>query len=415
MERGKSAAISESLISPVVDGKLVAQLVILTFPLFLSVDLDRISRLLDTTVNMWKVLSFLVLLAAFVKQFKNNKISLHFVVFVFLLIVLLLATLLSGGSLTQYFIIWGGFFGVVLLVETYIKASTRELLLALKITLSVLVLLNAATVFAFPHGIWSTVHNEGWRISYEGYWLFGHRNNFGTPILAALLACSVFDYTFHGKLKLSTVAIMLVSLFSVVATWSATSLVTTVLAIILLLLVGVFRSMKAIRPEYLLGAYAAVDIGIVFFDIQRRFATLIEGVLHRSADLTGRLQLWEIVKSKIWESPYVGHGIQSSSNNGLTIYDPNYVHAHNGELDIVYNSGFLGLACYLVLLFIAVGKCGKSWSCVVVQLSFYFLILIMVHAITGLFFSSYACLALWLCLNADTLQQIFQQRWVLNE
>lgn len=415
MERGKIAAITELDNLPGINGKLVAQLVILAFPLFLSVDLDRISRLLDAAVNIWKVLSFLVLLAVFARRFLNKKISFPFVVFVFLLTELLFATLLNSGSLTQFFIIWGGFFGVVLLVETYIRVSPRELLFALKITLGTLVLLNSATVLAFPHGIWSVVYNEGWRVSYEGYWLFGHRNNFGTPILAVLLACSAYDYAFHGKLKPSTKVIMVASLYSVAATWSATSLVTTVLAIVLLSVVGFFGSVKTISPAYLLGGYAIVDIGIVFFDIQRRFAILIEGVLHRSADLTGRSQLWGIVKSKIWECPFVGHGIQSSLNNGLTIYDPNYVHAHNGELDIIYNSGFIGLACYMALLLIAVNKCGKCWSCVVVQLSFYFLILMMVHAITGLFFSSFTCLALWLCLNAETLQQISQQKGSSDE
>ena len=385
--------------------RLVAQLIFLAFPLFLSVDLFNISSFLDKMVNIWKVLSFLLLAVAFVRLSINKKISAHLVVFVLLLMILLFSTLLTEGSLTQYCIIWGGFFGVVLLVEAYIKTWPRELLLALKIALSALVLLNAVTVLLFPSGIWTVVQDEGWRLSYEGYWLFGHRNNFGTPILAALLVCSVSDIVFYGRIRKSTVAIAIVSLYSVVVTWSATSLVTTVLALILLFGISLFGGFKAIRPGYLLGAYVFVDVGIVFFDIQNRFAVLIKDLLHRSADLTGRSQLWDIVKAKIWESPIYGHGIRPIADNGLTAFNSNYVHAHNGELDIVYNSGFLGLACYIVLLLLAVTKCGKNWDCAAVQLAFFFLILMMIHAITGLFFSSYTCLALWLCLNAETLKK----------
>lgn len=389
--------------------KLVAQLIVLAFPLFLSVDLDNISPALDNVVNVWKVLSFLFLAAAFLQLSINNKLTPHLVIFILLLILLLFATLLTEGSLTQYLIIWGGFFGVVLLVETYIKSWPRELLLALKITLGALVLVNALTVLAFPNGIWTTVEDEGWKLSYEGYWLFGHRNNFGTPILAALLACSLSDIIYHGRIKKSTIAIAVVSFFSVIATWSATSLVTTALALGFLAFVNFFGGIKAIRPGFLLGAYAAVDFGIVFFDIQKRFATLIQSVLHRSADLTGRSRLWDIVKEKIWESPVYGHGIRVTSDNGLTVYNSNYVHAHNGELDIVYNSGFLGLACYIALMLLAVTKCGKNWDCAAVQLAFFFLILMMIHAITGLFFSSYACLALWFCLNAEALKKLSQE------
>lgn len=386
--------------------KLVVQLIFLAFPLFLSVDLDNISSILDNIVNIWKLLSFLLLTVAFIRLSINNKLSAQLIVFVSLLMILLVSTLLMEGSLIQYFIIWGGFFGVVLLAETYIKTRPRELLIALKITLSTLVLINALTVLVFPNGIWTVVQDEGWRLSYEGYWLFGHRNNFGTPILAALLACSVSDIIYYARIKKSTVVIAVASIYSVVVTWSATSLVTTVLALALLVGIIIFGSFKAIRPGYLLGAYALVDIGIVFFDIQNRFAALIKDVLHRSADLTGRSQLWDIVKTKIRESPIFGYGIRTTVDNGLTVYNSNYVHAHNGELDIVYNSGFLGLACYIVLLILAVMKCGKNWDCAAVQLAFFFLILMMVHAITGLFFSSYTCLALWLCLNAETLKKL---------
>lgn len=158
-----------------------------------------------------------------------------------------------------------------------------------------------------------------------------------------------------------------------------------------------------IRPAYLLLSYAFVDIGVVFFGIQNWFSSLIQTLLHRSADLTGRSRLWDIVETKIWENPVIGHGVHVASDNGLTGYDPNYVHAHNGELDIVYNSGFLGLICYIIFLCMAVSRCAKYWESVIVQLAFFFLIFMMIHAITGLFFSSYTCLVLWLCLNAKAL------------
>lgn len=389
-----------------VDGKLTFRLALLAFPLFLSVDLTHISTMLDNIVNVWKVVSFLVIAYAYARFSMQRRITVQICIILALLWILLIATLLNNGSLMQYFIIWGGFFGVVLLIELFIQQSPRELLLALKIVLASLILLNMATVVLFPDGIWRTTHNESWRITYEGYWLLGHRNNFGTPILATILACAVSDTVLYKKIRVSTVLISAAALYSVVITWSATSLITTVLAIAIVFVVSTGLKLKVIKPIYLVAGYAAADVGIVFFNIQMLFKDFIEKVLNRSADLTGRTQLWEIVKSKILDNPLIGRGIQRSENNGLTEYNINYVHAHNGELDILYNSGCLGLACYIALVAMAVSRCTKHWRSSCVRLSFLFLILVMVHAITGLFFSSYACMILWLCLNADVLENL---------
>lgn len=389
--------------SGTVNRKILVKLAVLAFPLFLSVDLSYISNMLDNAINAWKVTSFFILAYSFTRHSMSNPIRVHLFIFLLLMAILFISTLLNKGSFTQYLIIWGGFFGVVLFVELYINTAPREMLIALKIVLGVLVVLNAITAVAFPDGMRTIVRDEGWRVTTEGYWLLGHRNNFGTPILAALLACAVSDMCIYKKLRLSSAMVALASLISVIVTWSATSVVTTVLAVTIIVAIGFNARLNKIKPIPLVIGYAAIDIGIVVFDIQRRFSSFIENVLHRSADLTGRVQLWDIVKSKIPESPIIGHGIQLSGKNGLTEYNRNYVHAHNGELDIIYNGGFLCLICYGALILTAASRCAKYWDSPYVRLSYFILILIMVHAITGLFFSSYACMVLWLCLNAEVL------------
>lgn len=395
----------------VMSKKLVVKLSLLAFPLFLSVDLSYVSNVLDNVINVWKVVSFFIIAYSFVRYSTSHPIRSHLFIFFILMVILFISTLLNEGSLTQYLIVWGGFLGVVLLVELYINASPRELLLALKVVLGTLVVLNAITAIAFPEGIRAVVLDEGWRVTTEGYWLLGHRNNFGTPILGALLACTVSDICTRKKMSFSSAVVAFASLLSVIATWSATSVVTTVLAIVIIVVVAVLKvRLKKIKPIPLVIGYAIIDIGIIMFDVQRNFAYIIENVLHRSADLTGRAQLWNIVKSKILESPLIGHGIQLSENNGLTEYNRNYVHAHNGELDVIYNGGLLCLVCYGALILIAASKCVKCWNSSCVRISFIFLILIMIHAITGLFFSSYACMVLYLCLNSEMLYRLSMGR-----
>lgn len=388
------------------DRNLVLKLALLSFPLFLSVDLDNISRVLDYFINGWKVISFVVLLAAYVVFSKDNAIRKHMVAFVVLLGILFVSTIVNSGSLKQFFIVWGGFFGVILLVERYMRTSPRELLLATKIVLGFLVVSNAITVLLFPDGVWRVVHDSGWRVTYEGYWLLGHRNNFGTPILAALLAAYLADNLKGVKVGKSTILIAFASLVSVVLTWSATSVVTTVVAILVLVLSYVAPRVGIPKPAFLVSGYVIADVGVVFFDIQSRFSGFIENVLHRSSDLTGRKQLWDIVRQKFWDNPVIGHGVQASKENGLTVINANYVHAHNGELDVLYTAGFAGFACYCYLIVLSMIECAKYWKNNCVRISFAFLILLMIHAITGLFFSSYACFALMLCLNSSILNRM---------
>lgn len=379
------------------------KLVLLIFPLFLSVDLFNISFVLDYCFNAWKIFSFLVLTYLYFKRFLKRAISIQIVILISLILFLIISTLLNEGSISRLLVVWGGFLAVAFVVECFLEDSPREILQALKVTLVILTTLNFITVLMYPDGIWSTSKDLGYGYKIEGYWLFGHRNNFGMPILAALFIYSVYDLKTTGRLSIGFFLLSIEALLSVLLTQSASSIVVTIIAIAISLFVDFKFNLKMFNPFVLLGSYVLIDISIVIFNIQKVFAGFIETVLHRSADLTGRTEIWQIVISKLHETPILGHGIQMPENNGLTVYNTDYVHAHNAELDILYNSGLAGLLCYIVLLAFAAFQCNRYYDDRTVQLAFWFLFLTLVHGITGLFFSSYAILILWCCIKAECL------------
>ncbi|WP_313811131.1 O-antigen ligase family protein [Glutamicibacter sp.] len=376
--------------------KGVAFLVFLAIPLFLSVDLYNISLSLDRFMNTWKVASTVIILFLLVNSLiGRKKISTNILPMFVLVVVLLISTVINDGSLGRFFTVWGGFLAVCLLVEANIRERPLQLLLALKISLGLILFINFSTVLMAPEGLWRTAT--------EGYWLLGHRNNFGAPIIATIVVSVAYDLLNKGRMTFSTLLILVASFASVMLTWSASSVVATALVIIASLMVVFGRGIGFIKPIVLLVVYIVIDIGIVFFHIQDRWSDFIENVLNRSTDLTGRTRIWGLVMDRIEESPIWGTGVQLAENNGLTQYNANFVHAHNGELDIIFQGGFVAFIPFVVMILMATIRADRFYSSRAVQILFIGLILIMFRAITGLFFSSYACLLLYLVLNSSTI------------
>lgn len=370
---------------------------LLCLPLFISVDLSNISPVLETLVNICKVLSFIVSSYLYFTWIKHNKISIQFVLLCVALCILLVSTILNKGSIEQFCVVWGGFAAVCMLTDVEINKNCRRYIFVLCDVMTLLVLLNAISVLLFPEGIWKT--------RFEGYWIFGHRNNFGIPILASLVLTSLRDSARNIKMSKRTILLCIAAAYSVVMTWSASSIVIVVIMIGLVILSSFNITPFVGKPAQWIIGYFVIDFGVVFLNIQQYIDSFIENVLHRSASLTGRVQLWDIVMSKIPEDPVIGHGIQLSKNNGLTAFNPNFVHAHNGELDILYTGGIALFLVYLAFIIIVIKNVSKNFDLKAIRIAFFGFVLILIHAIQGLFFSSYSFLILFLLANAHAFKQ----------
>nr|MBS1901043.1 O-antigen ligase family protein [Actinomycetota bacterium] len=374
-------------------------LAILSFPLLLSGDLTNISPTFDAALKVAKVISTLIVVFLYINRLMSRKpAQAHIMPMALVMLALLVSTAVNSGSFDRYFTVWGGFFAVALLVDANIRERPIPLLLALKVVLGLITVVNAATVLAFPEGIW--------RIGDEGFWLLGHRNNFGTPLVAAIVVSAAYDFISRRRLTFTTVVIGVAAFVSVLRTWSASSVVAVAAAIIVVLLASFSkRGLRILKPLPLLIGYAALDIGIVLFQVQDEAKGFITDVLDRSTDLTGRTRIWSLVMDMVQKSPLFGNGVQLTQNNGLTVYNPNFVHAHNGELDILMNGGYLAFIPYVVMMILTAVRAAKSYQNRTVQILYIGLIIMMVRAITGLFFSAYTVLLVFLLLNAEMIVQ----------
>lgn len=374
--------------------KNLGLILFIELPLFLSVDLSKINIILDNTINALKVFSLLFLIVIWFRKAIRSSQSKSLILFLILTGWTGITTLINKGDLIYYLITWGGFLGVALLINIYIETPVR-LIYTLDFILSTLAVLNFITVIFFPDGLWQQ--------GLEGYWLLGHRNSFGPPLIASLAIRLTNDIYRHNKVRLLTFGLYGIALTSTLITWSATSIVAILLSGLALILIK--TSLLNNKQDVFLGyaAYQIMNVLIVYKNIQYSFSSIINSLLNRSASLTGRVQLWEIVKAKISQSPLTGYGVHRPIDNGLTIYNAAYVHSHNGELDVIYNDGLIGYIVYISLFLVALLQSGRYIKYDYVRALVLFLFIMLIYSITNIFISSYAVLLLMLSANAEQL------------
>ncbi len=177
--------------------------------------------------------------------------------------------------------------------------------------------------------------------------IFGHKNVLGDIMaLAILVEWHVPVQTARSRIvkALWLTAYGVLLLFSD----SATSLVAVVATLLLL------HAVKAFRYQYGLLAPALTITGVfsaAFFMLNKDSVT---GVLGRSSDLTGRIDLWHWVGAMILKRPWLGYGFsgfwRGASDESAVVeahvgWSP--VYAHNGYLEILLSLGFAGLLLFL--------------------------------------------------------------------
>ena len=196
------------------------------------------------------------------------------------------------------------------------------------------------------------------------YWL-GLRvriASYAFPVVAALLI-AFFYFKKHGKYQVPWLISLLISLIVSIQFFLkeqvATALVTLGAFAIYFLL---FCFMERITSTFTLKAWLieiAINIGVVFFGIQSKFAWLIEGVLGKSLTFTGRTTIWNSAFQQAMEHCIFGSGIGTArvfNGNGVT-------YEHNQLLNIFYTGGVVALILFLSILFISIRRvCNTKQS-----------------------------------------------------
>jgi len=207
------------------------------------------------------------------------------------------------------------------------------------VVLGLLMLCSVAVAFGMPAlGIENYEGRNVWR------GIMTSKNTLGFWSAITILACAVAMGNSHtvGKklLLLAGIALAAIALFNSVSATSLLSLVVS--SLVMSYLYVAFRFNLGLISTIVLGAFAAVLVGLAFYNIDT--AELIG----RSGDLTGRSDVWDQVWKLILQKPLTGYGYGTIwypteesvwIQQALTDFSWKVFHAHNGLLQLASEIG----------------------------------------------------------------------------
>ncbi|HDR7673496.1 TPA: O-antigen ligase family protein [Bacillus wiedmannii] len=197
---------------------------------------------------------------------------------------------------------------------------------------------------------------------YKG--LFNHKNNLG-KYMAICILVSLWGI-FH-KLDKKWMVINNITLVcaSICLFLSKSSTAISVLLITLIFMIG-FRIVKSKKVSII--TFVVVFITSIYSIVNMpdwlRF--LIQSVFKKDVTFTGRSVIWEVVKEKIYDAPYIGYGYESFWTEEYFVSEMykyfffKQAHAHNGFLDLILAIGLIGLMIYIVMVFKFLRNCVST-------------------------------------------------------
>jgi exopolysaccharide production protein ExoQ len=201
---------------------------------------------------------------------------------------------------------------------------------------------------------------------FEGGKIQGVVGNSSLLAFVALIGLIVFSIQFASKLanRVRSAIWMIVAAASIALTRSATiTIALVVLAVVVIVVLGLRR----VGPRGSVAIYASVValiIGGVI--VVTRVSSTILGLLGKSDDLTGRLDIWNAVIALAQQRPAFGWGWVSYWVPWVAPFDTlafeggvRQLHAHNAWLDVFLQIGIVGLVVF-GLLVLSTGI--RSWQ-----------------------------------------------------
>lgn len=255
-------------------------------------------------------------------------------------------------------------FAAVVVVLVALAASLRapnDFLPPLAAVFGLVTALNVVAMTVFPEASRSPIGETG---------IFDNKNSAGTmAMLAIVVLAAIVPVAGTRALRLGYLALLALAWLFLLATRSKTSIgvagLMTVLGPALYLLLGRSAPARVATYAAALGASAlalTVYAGLGYDDRDLRL------LLFGDLTFTGRTEIWEHVTLEIGRQPLLGYGFGSFWDTGALVNplrsapaDAWFLNAqlintaHNGYLDVLLQTGAVGLTLSLV----AVGQCCR--------------------------------------------------------
>lgn len=280
---------------------------------------------------------------------------------------------------------------LVLMVEDARYCNFKAYLNALTCVLFFEFLANLVCAIVFPGGLWSTTSIYGSEATY----MFLGLGNQITPMLLLAVMTLLIQFSKHNIRFCIIYAIILLG--NLIFMTSATAIVGVTIMTITYI-VSNFTKFKEFG-KVVFFIIACIGVGIVIFRVQYLFSFIIENMLGKSLTMSNRTVIWDRALSLIQNSPMIGYG---SGTLETVIGDRN---AHCFFLQIVIQSGVVGLLCYIGIFYVTLKKCWKRINTVSAKIITSCICGYVVCCMTEVYSQSYLVLLLCFAFLVETIEK----------
>lgn len=240
---------------------------------------------LNAIINLVQLV--FILLVAFVTFRNSPKISKTLLSEIMFFAVWILCFLVNDSDVSQLLKLALFGIGIELIFEHYLKQNKFSVLVDAFTTMYIILL---------SINLFLMIRNYGWKLGinngmYETFSFLESDNGTTGYVIGALLFGMLSARIKGKKFDIKLILIIILSLLNELRLWSASALVG--IAIILIYIIF-FRDNKLLKINYVLIGAILANVGITFFGFQKAFAFVIENVLGRTVEMTGRTKLWNM-------------------------------------------------------------------------------------------------------------------------
>lgn len=232
---------------------------------------------------------------------------------------------------------------IIVILNRYIETNYfKEFVSVFYFWLFVLCLINFATQFIYPSGIY--LENVD-----RPMWLFGNRNAFIYNYLLCIIIATLKHLTTYGKLKVRYFFVIAILVCSEILGKSVTSAAALLIPVILI----VFYKDNKLRKDKLCYTALLFSIAITFVIIIAGMNTSIGRTMglyfNKDSSFSGRTEIWESALSCIRNNLWTGSGWGYIPLN----WRWDVGQCHNMYLDLLFVGGIP-----LLVLFLLIIRCG---------------------------------------------------------
>lgn len=322
--------------------------------------LEYVELTIPSISAMFDVVKIILMFALAIFMLKKQKISkMIFVMGLYFLVMIGITYMrhynikgvINTGVSTLFF---------CLLTDFFMKKNTDNTLTAFSLVFQLLIYINFFTMIMFPNGIYATsVHPVNW--------FLGYKNAHILYVLPSLFFITLNCFRKGKKINLYYLFYIFISGLSILMGGSSTGIIGYFLFILGSMLIWLKKD-KLITVKKALCVNAIAFFGIIVFQVQNTFTLILQSIMHKNLNFTGRTNIWATTIELIKKNFLMGYGVQPSSIRVLIYKNINAVNSHNEFLEILYHGGIILGSIFFYIIFMVCKKLNTYKEHVVAKL-----------------------------------------------